>query len=181
RAEAPQKDEHDDGCENAAFDQVRLNRFYRRFDKNGLVADDFGFETRRQCPADLLQTLLYGVCNCDRVLARLFRDDHGHRGLTVQARFGAWLFGRIFRIAKVAELDCVGIAIRDDEIIEVDRLYDATHRSHREFARAFVDTAAGHFDVLRTNSICNLGHRDVERAHFVRVDPDLDFTPPTAD
>ena len=41
RAEAPKKDEDDDGRQNAAFDQVRLNRFDRRFDEDRLVADDF--------------------------------------------------------------------------------------------------------------------------------------------
>ena len=131
--------------------------------------------------ADLPQTLLHRVSNRDGVLARLFRDDQSHGRLAVQTRFGARLFSSVFRVTDVAEFDCVSAAIRDDEIVELGGLDDAAHRAHRQFARAFVNTSARHFEILRAHCISNLRDSDVERAHLVWVDPDLDLATASAD
>ena len=91
------------------------------------------------------------------------------------------LFRAIFDIADVAELDCVRPAIGYDQVIELRRIGNPSHRAHGQLALTCFDAPARQFHVLKLDRTGHVSRRDIEGAHFVGIDPDFDLTFASAD
>src|SRR5438067_2114123 len=101
--------------------------------------------------------------------------------LNGQPGFRALLFRAIFDIADVAELDCVRPAIGYDQVIELRRIGNPSHRAHGQLALTCFDAPARQFHVLKLDRTGHVSRRDIEGAHFVGIDPDFDLTFASAD
>ncbi len=181
RPEVPEEDEDDDGRQDAAFDQVQLNRMQRGLDEDRLVADDLSLDVAGQGWRNLRQPFFHIIGDGHGVLSGLFGNDQRHGRLSVQTRFGALLFRAVFDIANVAQLNGIGSAIGHHQIIKLRRVGNPSHRAHRQLALAFFDATAGHFHVLHAYRGGHVDRRNIERAHLVRIDPDFHFALPATD
>ena len=103
----------------------------------------------------------------------MFGDDQSDSRLTVQTRLCSWLFRSVFGIPNVAELDRIGAAIGNDQIIELGRLHKSAHCANRQFAGPFVNSAARHFHILGAHRIGDFGNSDIESSQLVRIYPNL--------
>ncbi len=111
----------------------------------------------------------------------MFGHNQRDRRLSVQTRFGALLFGAVFDVTDITQLDRVRSAIRDHQIIKLRRVRNASHRAHGQFALAFFDSAARNFQVLQLHRVGHVARRDIERAHLVWINPDFNFAQASAD
>ena len=127
----------------------------------------------KQC-RDLLEILLYTFDHLNRVRAGLSSDLKGDSGLAVHARRTAGFLRAVFRIAKIPDSNRRSIDRGDDEVVEVARVNETSHRSQILFSVAGCDAAAGNVGVLAHDGIAHGVDRQTVRGKPVRIDPNVD-------
>src|SRR5262249_29099702 len=154
--------------------QVFLNRFERSLDKSGLVFDDLDAEVGWQQFLQILQSLLDGINNLNRIGSRLLADLHHYRLFGVQPGDCARFFDSVLDVTDVANAHRRGTDVGDNDVVELFYASDSAQSSKGHFAGALVDSTARHLDVLRGESLPNLIDGQVVSAQLLRVEIDFD-------
>ena len=99
------------------------------------------------------------------------RSSSATAGVAVVGRESALFLVPVFRVTDVPNTDRRVADLGDDQIVELPRIRKSAEGAQHEFARAFVDAAAGDFRVLPRDRIAHLDDRNLVRRQPVSVDP----------
>ena len=152
-----------------------------RFDEDRLIADDLRVHIFRQRGRDLLQPVFDIARRGDGVLAGLLRHDQRYCRNAVEPRRGHRLLVAVFGVADIADLHDIAVAVGDRDLVELRGIGHAARGADREILRAFLQAAAGQFQILRAQRVEDVGDRQVVGAQFIGIDQDVDLAPRAAD
>src|SRR5262245_13807056 len=181
RAPVADEEQNDQARQQTAQQQMFFQRRDRRANEQRLIADDVDRQIVRDSRAQFLQLVAYGVHDFHRVSPRLPPDLQRDRRLAVEPGEAARLFVSVLDAPQVGDFDRRAGRARNDQIAELLRHVEATHRAHRQLFRALKEPAAGGFDVFVFQRAGDLIDGDAMAVELFGVEQDLNLTVSTAD
>jgi hypothetical protein len=174
--EVPDERHDHEAGEEAAEQQVLLERRDRRVDELRVVARDGDLHFRRQRPAQAVELGADRLDHLHGVLPRLPPHVHQERALAVEECRRARLGRRVLDRGDVAQTDRrPARGGRHDDVRELLGRFEPAQRAQRQLGVPLLDVAARHLDVLGHDRVAHAVHGEAVRVQLLDVEDHLDL------